>query len=184
VHPAGSVADVAALTALMVIASTALAFSLSIAALQHISPTESAVTSTLEPAVAGLTALGFLGTQLLPLQYLGGSLPPQPSCCSRRRIVEHGRHQEARPEPGSSHPALAALALGDEAFKHGDCLGKVVLFEHPMFLQVGTMWNHGNARIGYALRGWRKESADIQADVLVECDNPKRPVNGAGMWRQ
>jgi drug/metabolite transporter (DMT)-like permease len=62
-----------ALTAFVVIASTSVAFSVSLAALRRISPTEFAVTSTLEPAIAAFAGVLLLGVRLSPLQYLGGA---------------------------------------------------------------------------------------------------------------
>ena len=51
-----------------------LAFSLSLASLRRITPTEFAVTSTLEPALAALAAAVFLGVTLSAPQYAGGAL--------------------------------------------------------------------------------------------------------------
>lgn len=51
---------------------TALASSLSFASLRRITPTEVAVTSSVEPAVAALTSFIFLGLTLQPLQYVRG----------------------------------------------------------------------------------------------------------------
>jgi drug/metabolite transporter (DMT)-like permease len=73
-HPTGSLVTVAALTAIVAIAATAIAFSLSLASLRHISPTEFAITSTLEPALAAIAAAVLLGVTLRPPQYLGGAL--------------------------------------------------------------------------------------------------------------
>jgi threonine/homoserine efflux transporter RhtA len=50
------------------------AFSLSLASLRRITPTEFAVTSTLEPALAAVAAAVFLGVMLSPPQYAGGAL--------------------------------------------------------------------------------------------------------------
>ncbi len=50
------------------------ALSLSLASLRHITPTEFAVTSTLEPALAAVAAAAFLGVTLRPPQYAGGAL--------------------------------------------------------------------------------------------------------------
>src|SRR5262249_4109347 len=60
VHLAGSVLTGAALTGVVVVACTAITFRLSLGVLRNISPTESAVTSTLEPAMAGLAGAWFL----------------------------------------------------------------------------------------------------------------------------
>jgi drug/metabolite transporter (DMT)-like permease len=73
-HPSGDPLVVAALTAIVAVAATAVAFSLSLASLRHITPTEFAVTSTLEPALAALAAAVLLGVTLRPPQYLGGAL--------------------------------------------------------------------------------------------------------------
>ncbi|MCO5972361.1 EamA family transporter [Actinoallomurus soli] len=73
-HPVGDAVTVTALTAIVVVLSTALAFSLSVTGLRHITATESAIVSTIEPAVAGLAGALFLGVRLLPLQYLGAAL--------------------------------------------------------------------------------------------------------------
>src|SRR6185503_13095248 len=72
-HPSGDPV-VAALTAFVAVAATAIAFSLSQASLRHITPTEFAVTSTLEPALAAVAAAIFLGVTLRPPQYVGGAL--------------------------------------------------------------------------------------------------------------
>ena len=73
-HPSGDPVVVAALTAFVAVAATAIAFSLSQASLKHITPTEFAVTSTLEPALAAVAAAIFLGVTLRPPQYAGGAL--------------------------------------------------------------------------------------------------------------
>jgi drug/metabolite transporter (DMT)-like permease len=73
-HPSGDPVVVAALTAFVAVAATAIAFSLSQASLRHITPTEFAVTSTLEPALAAVAAAIFLGVTLRPPQYVGGAL--------------------------------------------------------------------------------------------------------------
>jgi hypothetical protein len=73
-HPSGDPVVVAALTAFVAVAATAIAFSLSQASLRHITPTEFAVTSTLEPALAAVAAAIFLGVTLRPPQYAGGAL--------------------------------------------------------------------------------------------------------------
>jgi drug/metabolite transporter (DMT)-like permease len=73
-HPTGSLLVVAVLTAVVAIAATALAFSFSLASLRHITPTEFAVASTLEPAIAAVAAAVFLGVTLRPPQYVGGVL--------------------------------------------------------------------------------------------------------------
>jgi threonine/homoserine efflux transporter RhtA len=67
---------VAALTAFVAVAATAIAFSLSQASLRHITPTEFAVTSTLEPALAAVAAAIFLGVTLRPPQYAGSGRAP------------------------------------------------------------------------------------------------------------
>jgi threonine/homoserine efflux transporter RhtA len=54
--------------------ASAVAFSFSLASLRHITPTEFAVTSTLEPAIAAVAAAVFLGVTLRPPQYAGGVL--------------------------------------------------------------------------------------------------------------
>jgi drug/metabolite transporter (DMT)-like permease/SAM-dependent methyltransferase len=73
-HASGDPAVVAGLVAFMVVAATAIAFSLSQASLRRITPTEFAVTSTLEPALAAVAAAIFLGVTLRPPQYAGGAL--------------------------------------------------------------------------------------------------------------
>ena len=73
-HRSGDPVVVAALTAFVAVAATAIAFSLSQASLRHITPTEFAVTSTLEPALAAVAAAIFLGVTLRPPQYAGGAL--------------------------------------------------------------------------------------------------------------
>lgn len=73
-HPSGDPLVLAALTATVAVAATAVAFSLSLASLRRITPTEFAVTSTLEPALAAAAAAVFLGVTLRPPQYLGGAL--------------------------------------------------------------------------------------------------------------
>jgi drug/metabolite transporter (DMT)-like permease len=45
----------------------------SLPSLQRITPTEFAVTSTLEPALAAVAASVFLGVTLRPPQYVGGA---------------------------------------------------------------------------------------------------------------
>jgi drug/metabolite transporter (DMT)-like permease len=74
VHPVGSPWVVAALIAFVAIGSTTIAFSLAMASLRRITPTEFAVTGTLEPALAAVIAAIFLGVTLHPAQYLGGFL--------------------------------------------------------------------------------------------------------------
>jgi inner membrane transporter RhtA len=59
---------------LVAVAATAVAFSLSLASLSRITPTEFAVTSTLEPALAAVAAALFLGVTLRAPQYAGGAL--------------------------------------------------------------------------------------------------------------
>lgn len=73
-HASGDPAVVAGLVAFMVVAATAIAFTLSQASLRRITPTEFAVTSTLEPALAAVAAAAFLGVTLRPPQYAGGAL--------------------------------------------------------------------------------------------------------------
>ena len=73
-HPSGDPLVVAGLTAIVAVAATALAFSLSFASLSRITPTEFAVTSTLEPALAAVAAAVFLGVTLRAPQYAGGVL--------------------------------------------------------------------------------------------------------------
>jgi drug/metabolite transporter (DMT)-like permease len=73
-HPAGQLVVVAVLVAVVAIGSTALAFSLSLASLSRITPTEFAITSTLEPAIAAVAAALFFGVTLRPPQYIGGAL--------------------------------------------------------------------------------------------------------------
>ena len=73
-HATGDPVTVGALTAFVAVAATAIAFSLSQASLKRITPTEFAVTSTLEPALAAVAAAIFLGVTLRPLQYAGGAL--------------------------------------------------------------------------------------------------------------
>ncbi|GAA4602123.1 DMT family transporter [Actinoallomurus liliacearum] len=74
VHPVGDAVTVTALTGIVVVVSTALAFSLSVAGLRRVTATESAIVSTIEPAVAGLAGALFLGVRLLAPQYLGAAL--------------------------------------------------------------------------------------------------------------
>jgi drug/metabolite transporter (DMT)-like permease len=73
-HPSGDPLVVAGLTAIVAVAATAVAFSLSLASLRRITPTEFAVTSTLEPALAAVAAALFLGVTLRAPQYAGGAL--------------------------------------------------------------------------------------------------------------
>lgn len=73
VRPSGSALAVSTLTAFVVVASTAVAFGASLAALQRIPPTDFAVTATLEPAVAGVAGVVLLGVALSAMQYLGGA---------------------------------------------------------------------------------------------------------------
>src|SRR6266581_450147 len=73
-HASGDPVAVAALIALVAVAATAAAFSLSQASLKRITPTEFAVTSTLEPALAAVAAAIFLGVTLRGPQYVGGAL--------------------------------------------------------------------------------------------------------------
>jgi len=73
-HASGDPVVVAALIAFVAVAATAAAFSLSQASLDRITPTEFAVTSTLEPALAAVAAAIFLGVTLRPPQYVGGAL--------------------------------------------------------------------------------------------------------------
>lgn len=73
-HPAGGLVVIATLTAVVAVAATAVAFTLSLASLRHITPTEFAITSTLEPTLAAVAAAVFLGVTLRPPQYLGGAL--------------------------------------------------------------------------------------------------------------
>ena len=74
VHPTGSLPAVIGLTAFVVVAGTAFAFTLFLLSVRRISPTEAVVASTVEPAVAALVAALFLGVTLEPAQYLGGAL--------------------------------------------------------------------------------------------------------------
>ncbi len=73
-HPSGNPAVTAGLVAIVAVAATAIAFSLSLASLGRITPTEFAITSTLEPALAAVAAAIFLGVTLRPQQYAGGAL--------------------------------------------------------------------------------------------------------------
>ncbi len=73
-HPAGDPLTIVALMAVVAVGATAIAFSLSLASLRHLTPTEFAVTSTLEPALAAVAAAILLGVALRPPQYLGGAL--------------------------------------------------------------------------------------------------------------
>ena len=73
-HPSGDPLVVAGLTVVVAVAATAIAFSLSQASLRRITPTEFAVTSTLEPALAAVAAAVFLGVTLRAPQYAGGAL--------------------------------------------------------------------------------------------------------------
>jgi drug/metabolite transporter (DMT)-like permease len=72
-HATGDHLAVAALVMFAVLGGTALAFSLSFPSLRQITPTEVAVTSSVEPAVAALTSFIFVGLTLQPLQYVGGT---------------------------------------------------------------------------------------------------------------
>jgi drug/metabolite transporter (DMT)-like permease len=74
VHPTGSLAVVIGLTAFVVVAGTAFAFTLFLLSVRRITPTEAVVASTVEPAVAALLGAVFLGVTLGPAQYLGGAL--------------------------------------------------------------------------------------------------------------
>lgn len=74
IRPTGSLLTLATLTAVVAVGATAVAFSLSLASLRHITPTEFAVTSTLEPALAAVTAAILLGVTLHVTQYAGGAL--------------------------------------------------------------------------------------------------------------
>lgn len=58
----------------MAVAATAIAFTVSLASLKRITPTEFAVTSTLEPALAAVAAAVLLGVTLRAPQYAGGAL--------------------------------------------------------------------------------------------------------------
>ena len=73
-RPTGDWVVVTVLIAVVAVAATAVAFSLSLASLERITPTEFAVTSTLEPALAAVAAALFLGVTLRPPQYAGGAL--------------------------------------------------------------------------------------------------------------
>ena len=73
-HATGNPAVIAGLVAVVAVAATAVGFSLSLASLRYITPTEFAVTSTLEPALAAVAAAIFLGVTLRTPQYLGGAL--------------------------------------------------------------------------------------------------------------
>jgi drug/metabolite transporter (DMT)-like permease len=73
-HPSGDPLIVAGLTGIVAVAATAVAFSLSLASLRRITPTEFAVTSTLEPALAAVATVIFFGVTLRPPQYSGGAL--------------------------------------------------------------------------------------------------------------
>jgi len=73
-HATGNPAVIAALVTVVAVVSTAIGFSLSLASLRYITPTEFAVTSTLEPALAAVAAAIFLGVTLRAPQYLGGAL--------------------------------------------------------------------------------------------------------------
>jgi len=73
-HPSGDPLVVAGLTGIVAVAATAVAFSLSLASLRRITPTEFAVTSTLEPALAAVATVIFFGVTLRPPQYAGGAL--------------------------------------------------------------------------------------------------------------
>ena len=74
IRPAGNPVALAALAAVVAVGATAVAFSLSLASLRHITPTEFAVTSTLEPALAAAIAAVVLGVTLRVPQYAGGAL--------------------------------------------------------------------------------------------------------------
>lgn len=107
-HASGDPAVVAGLVAFMVVAATAIAFSLSQASLRRITPTEFAVTSTLEPALAAVAAAIFLGVTLRPPQYAGGALtilavlllaPAGQDAPARGRLAR-GRLVQALPDTG------------------------------------------------------------------------------------
>lgn len=92
-HPAGDPLTIAALTAVVAVGATAVAFSLSLASLRHLTPTEFAVTSTLEPALAAVAAAVFLGVALRPPQYLGGAL----TIAAVLLLAPASSHTEPRP---------------------------------------------------------------------------------------
>ena len=108
---------------IVAVAATAVAFSLSLASLRRITPTEFAVTSTLEPALAAVATVVFFGVTLRPPQYAGGALTiiavlllasaDQRGCLilvrrQRRRASQVGRAGHAaqpdRSAPGSPGP--------------------------------------------------------------------------------
>lgn len=72
--PVGDPVLVIGLIAFVAVAATAAAYTLSAASLHRITPTEFAVTSTLEPALAAVIAAVALGVTLHPVQYVGGAL--------------------------------------------------------------------------------------------------------------
>lgn len=72
--PTGNTVLVISLIAFVAVAATAAAYTLSAASLHRITPTEFAVTSTLEPALAAVIAAVALGVTLHPVQYVGGTL--------------------------------------------------------------------------------------------------------------
>ena len=74
VHPTGSLVAVMGLTAFVVVAGTAFAFSLFLLSLRHITPTEAVLACTAEPVVAALAGAVLLRVALGPAQYLGGAL--------------------------------------------------------------------------------------------------------------
>src|SRR6185437_2327925 len=93
------------------VAAALIAFSLSQASLRRITPTEFAVTSTLEPALAAVAAAIFLGVTLRPPQYAGGALTilavlllatAEPDAPARGRLV--------RALPGTGRPPVCCDA--------------------------------------------------------------------------
>ncbi len=101
-HPSGNPAVIAGLVAIVAVAATAIGFSLSLASLRYITPTEFAVTSTLEPALAAVAAAIFLGVTLRPQQYAGGAL-------TILAVLLLARATPDAPSPGApaSHDAAA-----------------------------------------------------------------------------
>jgi drug/metabolite transporter (DMT)-like permease len=71
---AGDPVIVIGLIAFVAVGATAAAYALSAASLRWITPTEFAVTSTLEPALAAVIAAVALGVTLHSVQYAGGAL--------------------------------------------------------------------------------------------------------------
>ncbi|MHB8507486.1 MAG: EamA family transporter [Candidatus Dormibacteria bacterium] len=74
VHATSNLAEVAGLTAFVVLVGTLAAYSLYVASLKLISPTEAGTAVSIEPVSAGVASALFLGAPLTPMQSLGGAL--------------------------------------------------------------------------------------------------------------